>query len=78
MKFQVFSRVDHLEWLVGSYTFCDMCKRSDFLCCVGSTSLIVRGELNQIVVASRRMFTPMNQLTWANVGGCYNASHPRF
>ena len=69
MKCHVFSRVDHLEGLVGSCGFCYMCKRSDWLCCVGSTSLIVHGELNHIIVASRHMFTPASQLTWVNVGG---------
>ena len=60
---QVFSGVDHLEGLVGSCMLCDMCKRSDWLCCVSSTSLTIHGELNQIVVSSHHMFTLADRLT---------------
>jgi len=75
MKCQVVSRVDDLEGLVDSSRFCDMCRRSNWLCCVGSTYLTIHGELNQIVVASRHMFTPTNWLTWVNMGGgCYASS----
>lgn len=42
------------------------------MCCDGSTSLIVHGELNHIIVASRHMVTPTDWLNWVNVGGgCY-------
>ncbi len=42
------------------------------MCYVGSTSLTIHGELNQIIVASHHMFTPVEWLTWVNVGGgCY-------
>jgi len=72
VKWKFVLGVNHLEGLVVSYSFCDMCKRSDWLCLVGSTSLTVHGELNQIVVAARHMFTPIDWLTWINVGGgCY-------
>jgi len=46
-----------------------MCRRSNWLCCVSSTSLTVHGDLNQIIVSSHNMFTPTDWLTWVNVGG---------
>lgn len=50
-----------------------MCRRSDWLCFVGSTSLTVHKELNQMIVDSRHIFTPSDRLTWENVGGgCYS------
>ena len=65
------SRVDHLEGLVGLWRFGSMCGRLVWFHYVGSTFLIVIGELNLIIVASRHMFTPMNRLAWVNVGrGC--------
>jgi len=49
-----------------------MCGRLEWLCFVGSTSLIVHGDLNHIILASCHMFTPTHWLTWVNVGGgCY-------
>jgi len=57
VKRQVASRVGHLEGLVSASRFCSMCGGSDWLSFVGSTSLIVHGESNNIIVASHHMFT---------------------
>ena len=39
------------------------------------TSLTIHGELNQIVVAYRHMFTLVDWLTWVNMGGgCYRVA----
>ena len=59
MKFQFVSGVDHLERLVtleGSIA----CVEGQNICVVDLISLIVHGELNQIIVASHRMFTPVD------------------
>ena len=72
MKFQVASGVGHLEGLVGSWRFYSMCGRLVWFHSIRSTSLIVYGELNHIIVASPHMFTPVDCLAWVNVGGeCY-------
>jgi len=46
-----------------------MCRRSDWLCFVSSTSLTVYGELNHIIVVSRHIFSLADWLTWLNMGG---------
>ena len=49
-----------------------MCGRLVSIIFVTSTSLIIHGELNHIIMAPCHMFTPVERLAWENVGGgCY-------
>ena len=72
MKCQIVLGVDHLERFVGSWRFCSMCGRSEWLCVIDSTSLTVHGELNHMLVTLCHMFTLVDQLSWVTMGGgCY-------
>ena len=74
-KWQVVLGLKHLEVLVASLRVCSSRGRLFWLGFFGSTSLIVLGELNQIILSSHHMFTLADRLTWVIIGGgCYNNS----